>query len=194
MGQRLNGYKSVAPIEFLKSKMGREATLNEILLLDYLLDTYKFSPGILNMLIEQVLKLNNHKFSRGFTIKVANEWSEQRITSLIKAEEYAKKEYEKFLQLQKRDNFGEIRELTVKEKEIVNRIYYKSSLNEEILDLVISYCMKINDGYIISWFINRSVEFLENHHVENRVDAQALLHKFHQKYVLNFGRETYVDS
>lgn len=184
----------MAPIEFLKNKMGREATLNEILLLDYLLDTYKFSPGILNMLVEQVLKLNNHKFSRGFTIKVANEWSEQSITSLIKAEEYAKKEYEKFLQLQKRDNFGEIRELTDKEKEIVNRIYYKSSLDEEIIDLVISYCMKINDGYIISWFINRSVEFLENHHVENRVDAQALLHTFHQKYILNFGRETYVNS
>lgn len=184
---RVNDYVTLTPIEFLKSKLDLEITLNEILLLEYLTEFYNFKEGIVNLLVEQVLKMNNNKLTRGFTLKVANEWDSCNFESLGKAQEYASAEYEKFVQLQKRNNFGEIRELTLKEKEIVNRIFYKSSLDEEILDSVISYCMKINDGYIISWFINRVIEFLISHNVTDKQEANQLLNDFHEKYVLSFG-------
>ena len=185
----INEYVGVAPIDFLKMKLEREVNLNELLLLDHIIEAFDFEAGIANLFIEQVLKMNNNKFSRGFALKVAGEWDELHFNSLSEAQKYAEEEYEKFVQLQKRDNFGIIRELTNNEKEIVNRLYYKSSLNDDILDIAISYCMKINDGHIISWFINRLIEFFEVHDAQNKDEAQLLLNIFHKKYVVNFGIE-----
>lgn len=185
----INDYVGVAPIDFLKAKLDREVTLNELLLIDHIIETYDFEVGIANLFIEQVLKMNNNKFSRGFALKVAGEWDECHFSSISEARKYAKEEFKKFVQLQRRDNFGEVRELTTHEKEIVNRLYYKCTLDNDILDIAISYCMKINDGYIISWFMNRLIEFFEAHNVQDRDGAQILLNYFHEKYVLNFGLE-----
>lgn len=186
---KINDYVGVAPIDFLKSKLGREVSLNELLLLDYIVETYEFEVGVTNLFVEQVLKMNNNKFSRGFTLKVAGQWDICNFSTFTAAEEYAEKELEKYYQLQRRDNFGIVRELTTNEKEIVNRLYYKSSFDDAILDLAISYCMKINDGYIISWFVNRIIEYLEAHSVEDKEEAQMLLDYFHKTHVVNFGFE-----
>lgn len=190
---RLNTYKEIASLDFLKKKLDRELKLTEILLLDYIVDTYAFPDGVTNLFVEQVLKMNNNKLTRGFTLKMANKWVACNFRSLRSAVQFADKDYHKFTQLQNRDNFGEVRELTLREKEIVNRILYKSSLDSETLDLVISYCMKINDGYIISWFINRVVDFLEIHDMETGKATQQLINDFHQKYVLYFGLDKEIE-
>lgn len=185
----INDYAGIAPIDFLKSKLGRDVSLNELLLLDSIIETYEFEEGVINLFIEQVLKMNNNKFSRGFALKVAGQWDLCHFSTFSEASDYAEKEMEKYYQLQRRDNFGFVRELSANEKDIVNRLYYKSSFNEDILDVVISYCMKINDGFIISWFVNRLIEFLEMHNVEDKEEAEILLDYFHKKYVINFGLE-----
>lgn len=190
---RLNKYKEIAPRDFLKKKLARELTLTEILLLDYIVESYTFPDGVTNLFVEQILKMNNNKLTRGFTLKIANQWVAYDFRSLRSAIQFADKDYHKFTQLQKRDDFGEVRELTLREKEIVNRILYKSSLDNESLDLVISYCMKINDGYIISWFINRVVEFLELHNAETNQATKRLINDFHQKNVLHFGLDKEVE-
>lgn len=189
MDQVCKEYINITPIEFYQKKLNREANLNELLIIEYINDHFDFPNDVTNLLIDQILKLNNFRLTRGFAIKLANQWHEKQLKTMEIATQHAKHEYEKFLQLQVRDNFGELRDLTLKEKEIVNRIFYKSTLEEAVLDEALSYCMKINDGYIISWFLNRVVEYLENHNVKDKNEAHTILNIFHQKFVLNFGNE-----
>lgn len=185
----IDEYTQLVPTEYFKKRTGNTCSLNELLIIQVLEDKFKLSHEVINVLLDYVLKINNMKVTKGFIEKVAVQWTNKNVVNVTSAIRFAKKEYADFCMWQKRKNLGGKRELTVNEREVYNRLLYKTNLNENIINVVIDYSIRINDGHVISWFTNRVAEYLEMNHVNEEEQAKQQIEKFHEMYVKNFGQE-----
>ena len=89
-------FETVSPYDFLKSKHnGAEPFKRDILLVEDLLVDYKLKPGVINVLIDYVLKTNDNKLNRNFVEAIASQWSRKKIETVEEAMEIAKKNHQK---------------------------------------------------------------------------------------------------
>ena len=89
-------FETVNPKDFLKSKHnGAEPTKRDITLLETLLIDSKLQPGVVNVLIDYVLKTNDNKLNRNLVETIAGDWSRKKIETVEEAMELAKKNYKK---------------------------------------------------------------------------------------------------
>ena len=89
-------FETVSPIDFLKSKHnGSEVPKHDIKLLEELLVDYKLKPGVVNVLIDYVLKTNDNKLTRNLIETIAGQWSRKKIETVEEAMEIAKATYKK---------------------------------------------------------------------------------------------------
>ena len=89
-------FETVNPKDFLKSKHnGAEPTKRDISLLETLLIDSKLQPGVVNVLIDYVLKTNDNKLNRNLVETIAGDWSRKKIETVEEAMELAKKNYKK---------------------------------------------------------------------------------------------------
>ena len=52
-------------------------------------------PGVVNVLLDYVLKINNNKLIKNFVVLIAEQWSRSKIETVEDAMEFAEKEYKK---------------------------------------------------------------------------------------------------
>ena len=89
-------FETTSPYDFLKSKHnGAEPVKRDILLLENLIIDYKLKPGVVNVLIDFVLKTNDNKLNRAIVETIAGQWSRKKIETVEEAMETAKKNYKK---------------------------------------------------------------------------------------------------
>ena len=89
-------FETTSPYDFLKSKHnGAEPVKRDILLLENLIIDYKLKPGVVNVLIDFVLKTNDNKLNRAMIETIAGQWSRKKIETVEEAMETAKKNYKK---------------------------------------------------------------------------------------------------
>lgn len=89
-------FETTSPHDFLVSKRkGNTPTKNEYAILEYLLLDMNLKPGVVNVLIDYVLKINNNKLIKNFVEMIAEQWSRAKIETVEDAMEYAEKEYKK---------------------------------------------------------------------------------------------------
>ena len=87
-------FETVNPYDFLRSKCGdAEPTKRDIKLLEDLLIDYKLKPGVVNVLIDCVLKTNDKKLTRTLVETIAGQWSRKNIETVEDAMEIAKKNH-----------------------------------------------------------------------------------------------------
>ena len=87
-------FETVSPYDFLKSKHnGAEPTKRDMILLENLLIDYKLKPGVVNVLIDYVLKTNDNKLNNNFIETIAGQWSRKKIKTVEEAMETAKKNH-----------------------------------------------------------------------------------------------------
>lgn len=87
-------FETVNPRDFLKSKHnGAEPTKRDIALLENLLIDYKLQPGVVNVLIDYVLRTNDNKLNRNLVETIAGQWSRKKIETVEEAMDLAKKNY-----------------------------------------------------------------------------------------------------
>jgi len=60
-----------------------------------LMINYKMKPGVVNVLISYVLKVNNQKFTKNYVDTVAAQWSRLNIETVEEAMKVAEKEHNK---------------------------------------------------------------------------------------------------
>lgn len=105
-------FETISPYDFLKSKHnGSEPMKRDIKLLEDLIIDYKLKPGVVNVLIDYVLKTNDNKLNRAFIETIAGQWSRSKIETVEDAMEIAKKTHKS---IRKKTNI----KTTVKEKEV----------------------------------------------------------------------------
>ena len=76
-------FETISPREFLISKNnGNEPTRRDLKLIEDLLVDYKLKPGVVNVLLDYAINVNNKKLTRGFVETIAGEWQRKGIETV----------------------------------------------------------------------------------------------------------------
>jgi replication initiation and membrane attachment protein len=86
-------FENTSPFDFLTLKNNNvKPSKNDLLLLEELLVDMNLMPGVVNVLIDYVLKINNNKLTKAFVITIATQWKRSNIMTVEDAMEFAGKE------------------------------------------------------------------------------------------------------
>lgn len=91
-------FENVSPYDFLKSSYNNaEPTNRDKRLIENLMIDQKLNPGVVNVLIDYVLKTNNKKLNKEFIEAIAGQWKRLNIETVKEAMEICKKEHKKIV-------------------------------------------------------------------------------------------------
>lgn len=89
-------FETISPRELLiKKNNGNEPTRRDLKLVEDLLVDYKLKPGVVNVLIDYILNVNERKLTRGLVETLAGEWQRLGIETVEEAMTTAEKEHKK---------------------------------------------------------------------------------------------------
>ena len=89
-------FENVSPITFLKSQYnGAEPTERDKRLIEDLMLNQKLMPGVVNVLIDYVLKTNNMKLQKNYIETIAGQWKRKDIDTVKEAIMECRKEYKR---------------------------------------------------------------------------------------------------
>ena len=91
----INQFEKENPYDFLAFKQGARPTKKDLETIEYLIIDQKLNPGVVNVLIDYVLKINNNKLVRSFVEQIAAQWKRSKITTVNDAMDIAMSEYDK---------------------------------------------------------------------------------------------------
>jgi len=90
-------FETISPKDLLISKnKGADPTRRDLKLVEDLLVDYKLKPGVVNVLIDYVLKTNDNKLSRNLIETIAGQWQRLKIETVEDAMDLAEKEHKKY--------------------------------------------------------------------------------------------------
>lgn len=90
-------FETITPYELLCSKNnGAEPTKRDLKLVEDLIIDYSLKPGVVNVLIDYVLKTNNNKLTRTLVETIAGQWQRLKIETVEDAMSLAEKEHKKY--------------------------------------------------------------------------------------------------
>jgi len=96
-GRIIEVFETTTPYDFLKSKYkGGTPTSRDLKLLEYLLVDVELKPAVVNVLVDYVLRKNNHKLNQSFVETIAGQWKRLGIETAKDAMEVAEKEHKKY--------------------------------------------------------------------------------------------------
>ncbi len=89
-------FETTTPYNFLCAKYhGSKPTKADLKLVEYLLVDLDLNPGVVNVLVDYVLKINNNKLTKSFVIAIAGQWRKANIKTVVDAMKIAEDEYHK---------------------------------------------------------------------------------------------------
>ena len=89
-------FETISPRELLISKNnGSEPTRRDLKLIEDLLVDYKLKPGVVNVLIDYVLNVNEKKLTRNYVETLAGEWQRLGIETVEEAMNTAEREHKR---------------------------------------------------------------------------------------------------
>lgn len=89
-------FETTTPYNFLCAKNhGTKPTKADLKLVEYLLVDLELNPGVVNVLVDYVLKINNNKLTKSFVEAIASQWCKANIKTVVDAMKIAEEEYHK---------------------------------------------------------------------------------------------------
>ena len=89
-------FENTTPYNYLKSKYkGNEPTSRDLMLIESLLVDQKLTPGVVNVLISYVLKVNNEKLNKNYIETIVGQWKRLNIETVEEAMKEIEKEHKK---------------------------------------------------------------------------------------------------
>ena len=86
-------FENETPYNFLSGKnKGVKPSKNDLKLIEILMIDYKLPPGVVNVLIDYVLRINDNKLTKNFVLTIANQWKRSNIITVLDAMNICKKE------------------------------------------------------------------------------------------------------
>lgn len=87
-------FETTSPYDFLTLKNNNvKPTKLELSILEMLLIDFELNPGVVNVLVDYVLKINNNKLIKSFVETIASQWKRSKIETVEEAMKIAEKEY-----------------------------------------------------------------------------------------------------
>lgn len=89
-------FETTSPYDFINSKYkNSNPTNSDLKIIAHLLLDLNLKPGVVNVLIDYVLKINNNKLTKSYTETIAAQWSRSNIETVEDAMKFAESEYKK---------------------------------------------------------------------------------------------------
>lgn len=89
-------FETTSPYDFINSKYKTgNPTSSDLAIISYLLIDLNLKPGVVNVLVDYVLKINNNKLIKSFVEVIAAQWSKSGIETVEDAMNIAEKEYKR---------------------------------------------------------------------------------------------------
>ena len=89
-------FETTSPYDFIRSKYKTgNPTNSDLKIIAYLLVDLNLKPGVVNVLIDYVLKVNNNKLTKSYIDTIASQWSKSNIETVEDAMKFAETEYKK---------------------------------------------------------------------------------------------------
>ena len=89
-------FETTTPYDFINSKYKNgNPTSSDLAIISYLLIDLNLKPGVVNVLVDYVLKINNNKLIKSFVEVIASQWSKSGIETVEDAMNIAETEYKK---------------------------------------------------------------------------------------------------
>ena len=93
-------FENITPYQLLKAKYkGAEPTERDKRLIESLLIDQKLAPGVVNVLISYVLKVNHEQLKKSYVETIAGQWKRLNIETVEEAMKYTEKEHKKLNKL-----------------------------------------------------------------------------------------------
>lgn len=125
-------FENVTPNDYLRSKYKNgEPTMRELQIIEDLMAKQKMKPGVVNVLISYVLKVNNQKFTRSYVETVASQWCRMNIETVEDAMKIAEKEHKKIKKMMEKTT-SKTQSKTTKVKEELPSWFEKDIDKKEI--------------------------------------------------------------
>jgi replication initiation and membrane attachment protein len=87
-------FETLSPYDFLRGKYnGSNPTTRDLKLIEGLMLEQELPPGVVNVLIDYVLKINDNKLSKNFIETIAGQWKRLNIKTVEDAMKQAEKEH-----------------------------------------------------------------------------------------------------
>ncbi|MBQ9181964.1 MAG: DnaD domain protein [Bacilli bacterium] len=92
----IHQFESISPIDFLTAKNnGIKPSRSDINILEYLLVELKLNPGVVNVLIDYCLRINDNKLTKSYIDTIASQWVRSKVLTVTDAMDIANREYNK---------------------------------------------------------------------------------------------------
>lgn len=86
-------FETTSPFDYLTLKNGGNRPVkNDLLILEDLLVDLSLTPGVTNVLIDYVLKINNNKLTRPYVLAIASQWKRSNLKTVEEAMDFAEAE------------------------------------------------------------------------------------------------------
>ncbi len=93
-------FENITPYQLLRAKYkGAEPTDRDKKLIENLLIDQKLNPGVVNVLISYVLKINNEQLKKSYVETIAGQWKRLNIETVEEAMQITEKEHKKIKKL-----------------------------------------------------------------------------------------------
>ena len=95
-GKMIQVFENTKPYDFLKSKNhGRKPTTRELKVLEHLAIDFELPPGVINVLVDYVLRVNEGRLNPAYLESIASTWSRNSVKTVPEAMEQAEKNHKK---------------------------------------------------------------------------------------------------
>ena len=122
-------FENLTPYQFLKAKYkGAEPTDRAKRLIENLLIDQKLNPGVVNVLISYVLKINHEQLKKSYVETIAGQWKRLNIETVEEAMKVAEKEHKK---LKKIANKSQVKSVSKTKKETSLPAWFDKNLENE---------------------------------------------------------------
>ena len=89
-------FENETPYDFLSGRnRGVKPSKNDLKLIESLLIDYELSPGVVNVLIDYVLRINDNKLTKNYCLTIASQWKRSNIKTVEEAMDICKRENSK---------------------------------------------------------------------------------------------------
>ncbi|MDD3187707.1 MAG: DnaD domain protein [Bacilli bacterium] len=86
----IHQFETTTPYQFLLSKQkGGKPSKYDLSILEYLLLDLGLEPGVVNVLIDYVLRVNNNKLTKAYVEAIAGQWKRSNISTVEEAMQFA---------------------------------------------------------------------------------------------------------
>ena len=102
-------FENTTPYDYLKLRnMGNRPSKQELSLIEELLIDFNLKPGVVNVLVDYVLKTNSNKLTKNYVLAIASQWVKSDIKTVKDAMDLALKENKKKKTYKKRATKKEV--------------------------------------------------------------------------------------